>query len=79
MIQTLVSSKYQIVIPKVARQKINVKPGQKLNVYLTEDKIILSAKRIWPQDYLKDLKGLLKGIDIKSFVENERTSWESRP
>lgn len=78
MIQTSVNTKYQIVIPKAARKKIKVKPGQKFNMYLTEDKIILSTKRIWPQDYLKNLRGLLKGIDIKTFVENERASWGSR-
>jgi AbrB family looped-hinge helix DNA binding protein len=76
MIQTLVSSKYQIVIPKKVRKQISVKPGQRLNVYLAGDQIILSPKRNWPNDYLKDLRGLWRSIDIKTFVEMERNSWD---
>lgn len=76
MIQTLVSSKYQIVIPKKIRQKISVKPGQKLNVYLAGDQIILVPNRRWPEDYLKDLRGLWKNIDIKTFLDEERSSWK---
>lgn len=78
MIQTLVSSKYQIVIPKKVRKQIPVKPGQRLNVYLAGDQIILSPKRNWPNDYLKDLRGLWRNIDIKTFVELERNSWDQK-
>ena len=78
MIQTLVSSKYQIVIPKKVRQQIPVKPGQRLNVYLAGDQIILALKRKWPNDYIKDLRGLWKSIDIKTFVDEERNSWNQK-
>jgi len=53
-----VSPKYQIVIPKAIRQKLEIKPGQKLQVFQ-------SGKRI---EYIiiNDIsasRGLFKGID----------------
>lgn len=74
--ESLVSTKYQIVIPQKARKRFNVRPGQKLNVYVTDDKIILSPKRLWPQDYIKNLAGLLKIGDVDKFLETERSSWD---
>lgn len=76
MIQTSVSTKYQVVIPKAARNRLKVQPGQKLNVYVTDDKIILSAKRIWPEDYVKNLKSLLSISDVNKYLETERSSWD---
>ncbi len=78
MLQALVSSKYQIVIPKKVRKILSVKPGQRLNVYLAGDQIILSVKRRWPDDYLKELRGLWKKIDIKTFIDEERDSWNQK-
>lgn len=80
MLQSLVSSKYQIVIPKKIREKACIKSGQKLNVYLAGDQIILSPKKNWPEDYIgnedgKDLRGLWKKIDIRTFLDQERDSW----
>ncbi len=78
MLQTLVSSKYQIVIPKAVRKKISIKPGQKLNVYLIDDKIMLTPKRIWPQDYIKELRGLWKNTNPIDFLEQDRNSWDAK-
>ncbi len=74
--QTLVSSKYQIVIPKEIRKRIKVKPGQKLNIYTAGDQMILSTKMNWPEDHLKDLRGLWKNIDVDTFLKKEHASWE---
>ena len=41
MTTSLLSPKYQIVIPKVIRQTLNLKPGQKLNVTRNGDHIEL--------------------------------------
>ena len=73
--QTQVSTKYQVVIPKEVRQKIKIQPGQKLNVYTSGDQIILSTKLNWPEDHLKDLRGLWKDIDPDTFLEEEHKSW----
>jgi len=59
MTYTSVSSKYQVVIPKEVRQKIQMKPGQKLIVYEKGGIIHLV-----PQVPIKKLRGLLKGRDI---------------
>ena len=46
MIQTLVSSKYRVVIPKAIRKKVNITPGQKMSFDVIGNKIFISpAKR----------------------------------
>lgn len=79
--QTLVSTKYQVVIPKEARRKINLKPGQKMNVEVTANQIILSpskAKRQlnWPKDYIKKFGGIWEGVDVDKYIDKERNSWD---
>ena len=81
MNQTLVSTKYQIVIPKEVRKKLAIKPGQKMNVHVAGEQIILSRpvikeKLSRPEDYYKKLGGLWKNIDIDKYLEEERNSWE---
>lgn len=62
MTQTSVSPKYQVVIPKEVRERIHLKPGQKLIVYEKGGIIHLV-----PQIPLRKLKGLVKdrGIGLK--------------
>ena len=80
--QTLVSTKYQVVIPKEIRKKITVKPGQRMNIDIMGEKIVLSKheqkkKWQWPDDYYKNLKGLWKSSeDIEKYLEEEDKSWE---
>ena len=81
MNQTLVSSKYQVVIPKEIRRKIKVKPGQKLDVDVMGEKIVLSPakqtkKLKWPHDYIKLLKKDWENIDVEKYLEQERASWD---
>ena len=80
MLQTLVSTKYQVVIPKEARKKVGLKPGQKMDVAVTESKIVLSkakSKKNWnPEYYYKKLGGLWKGIDADKYLDEERNSWD---
>ena len=81
MIQTSVSTKYQIVIPKEVRKKIKVKPGQKMNINVSGQQIILSPAKTkkklnWPQDYIKTLKNPWEGEDPQKYLEEERNSWD---
>lgn len=81
MNQTLVSSKYQVVIPKEIRRKIKVKPGQKLDVDVMGEKIVLSPtkqlkKLKWPHDYIKLLKKDWENVDVEKYLEQERASWD---
>lgn len=80
--QTLVSTKYQVVIPKEARKKVGIKSGQRMNVDVIGEKVILSRiqtkKQLkWPEDYYKKLGGLWKSsADIDKYLEEEDKSWE---
>lgn len=56
MTYTAVSSKYQVVIPKEVRERMVIKPGQKLIIYERGGIIHLV-----PQVPLTQLRGRLKG------------------
>ena len=76
--QTLISTKHQVVIPKEARKKLGLKPGQKMEVEVTNHTLILSkAKKRWewPDDYYKRLKNPWEGVDVEKYLEDERNSW----
>lgn len=81
-LQTLVNVKYQVVIPKEARRKINLKPGQKMDVEVVGEKVILSKAKQkkawkWPDDYYKNLGGIWKSSeDIEKYLEEQDKSWE---
>ncbi len=62
-----VSPKFQIVIPKVVREKLKIKPGQKLQVLQFGNKI-----EFIPVRDVKELRGFLKGIDTNIEREGDR-------
>ena len=51
------SSKNQIVVPKEAREKLNIGPGQELLVLVKENRIVLVPR---PQDFADRMAGLHK-------------------
>ena len=53
-----VSPKFQVVIPKEIREKLELKPGKKLQIFSFDDRIEL----IIPKN-IKDARGFLKGIN----------------
>ncbi|MBA7554839.1 hypothetical protein ES705_47475 [subsurface metagenome] len=73
-----VSSKYQIVIPREAREKLNLKAGDKLIIKANDDKIVIYPQ---PKNYAKYSLGLGKeiwqGIDATEYVKKERETWKS--
>jgi AbrB family looped-hinge helix DNA binding protein len=64
MDQTTVSSKYQVVIPKRVRERIGLKPGQKLMAIAKRGTIHLV-----PLLELDELQGFLKGINTEGYRE----------
>ncbi|MFP4379992.1 MAG: AbrB/MazE/SpoVT family DNA-binding domain-containing protein [Candidatus Sumerlaeia bacterium] len=60
-----VSPKYQIVIPKEVRERMDIVPGQKLRVLSFDDRIELV--RVRP---MSESRGILKGLDA-SFQRDE--------
>lgn len=62
-----VSPKFQIVIPKEIRQKLEIKPGQKLQVFQSGNRIeYIIIKNI------STARGFLKGIDTGTTREGDR-------
>lgn len=64
MSQVLVSTKYQVVIPKEVRQMIGLKSGQKMTCIAKGNIIYLVPKRS-----LSALRGMAKDISIKGLRE----------
>ena len=62
-----VSPKFQIVIPKEIRQKLEIKPGQKLQVFQSGNRI----EYIIIND-ISTARGFLKGIDTEIEREGDR-------
>ena len=62
-----VSPKYQVVIPKIVREALRLRPGQKLQVIEYEGRIELI-----PDRDIGELKGFLKGINTEFKREEDR-------
>jgi AbrB family looped-hinge helix DNA binding protein len=60
-----VSPKYQVVIPKVIRERAGISPGDTLQVLSFDDRIELVRTRP-----MRDMRGFLRGLD-PSFVREE--------
>ena len=71
------SSKNQIVIPREARVRLQVEPGQQFLVLVKEDRIVLIPR---PSDFVTRTAGLHKevweGIDADDYLQKERESWD---
>jgi len=66
MPQTVVSSKYQIVIPKEVRTKIDLEKGQVLQVVVRNGVIMLV-----PDRPLAELRGFVKGMESSDLRDKE--------
>jgi AbrB family looped-hinge helix DNA binding protein len=74
MAEATLSSKNQIVIPREAREALQLKPGDKLIVTAHAGKILILEK---PKSYSKAIRGLVpRGYYGKDYVRQERQSWE---
>ncbi|HLZ40388.1 MAG TPA: AbrB/MazE/SpoVT family DNA-binding domain-containing protein [Candidatus Sulfotelmatobacter sp.] len=73
MAEATLSSKNQIVIPREAREALQLKPGDKLLVRVLSGKIVILEK---PKSYSKAIRGLVRQRYEKEYVRKERESWE---
>ena len=64
--EVTISSKYQIVIPREARDRAHLVPGQKLVVQVKHGQI-----KLIPVRPMEELIGFVKGINIEGFREEE--------
>ncbi len=62
-----ISPKYQVVIPKEIRQKLDLRPGQKLQIIEFGNRI-----EFIPIKNIKEARGILKGIDTSIERDGDR-------
>ncbi|HEB63853.1 MAG TPA: AbrB/MazE/SpoVT family DNA-binding domain-containing protein [Gammaproteobacteria bacterium] len=67
MLSVTVSPKYQVVIPKEVRESMGIVSGQKIQMLTYRNRIELI-----PIKPMKNLKGLLKGIDTDVDRDDDR-------
>ncbi|OGX60724.1 MAG: AbrB family transcriptional regulator [Omnitrophica WOR_2 bacterium RIFOXYC2_FULL_45_15] len=60
--ESVLSSKYQLVIPKQVRKQLDLKSNQKIE-FLVKDRMIT----LIPERPLKEMRGYLKKMNIKGF------------
>jgi len=72
MPQAKISQKYQIVIPKEAREEMHVGAGDFLIVESLHGVTVLIPK---PKKIGRALRGLSKGLYSKGYLADERKSW----
>lgn len=73
MAEATLSSKNQIVIPREAREALDLKPGDKLLVIVRGGDVLVLQK---PKSYHKAIRGLGRGLYPKDYLRKERESWD---
>ncbi len=68
MATVTVSPKFQVVIPSQIRKSLGLQPGQKVQVFVYENRI-----EMVPVKPVKHYRGFLKGINTTVKREKERT------
>ncbi|HTW59762.1 MAG TPA: AbrB/MazE/SpoVT family DNA-binding domain-containing protein [Terriglobales bacterium] len=72
MPEAKLSSKNQIVIPREAREALDLKPGDKLLITTVGGRIIVMER---PKSYRAALAGIARGLYPKDYLRKERGSW----
>jgi AbrB family looped-hinge helix DNA binding protein len=71
-----VSSRYQISVPRIARERLNIQSGDRLLVDVQDGLLILIPQ---PQDYVAHLAGLYREVwadlDTTAYLNEEREAW----
>ena len=75
MKRVTLSSKNQIVIPREARERLGLRPGDRLDVTVDEERIVIERS---DEDLSESLRGLLRRYygDVRDYLAAERDSWE---
>jgi len=60
------SSKFQVVIPQDVREKLDLKPGQKIAV-IEKDGVL----HLIPQRPIKEMRGFVKGVETSKLRDEE--------
>ena len=70
MAEATLSSKNQIVIPREAREALNIKAGDKILISIVGGKVLVLEK---PKSYHRAILG--RGKYPKDYLKKERASW----
>ena len=73
MTEATLSTKNQIVIPREAREALQVKPGDKLVVVVRGESVIVLQK---PKSHHAAIRGLARGAYPDGYLRKERRSWD---
>jgi AbrB family looped-hinge helix DNA binding protein len=75
-----VSKRYQIAVPAIARQLLNIQRGDRLLVDVQDGILLLLPE---PENYTEALSGLHKeiweGTDTQEYIDQERNEWNNSP
>jgi AbrB family looped-hinge helix DNA binding protein len=71
--EATMSAKNQIVIPREAREALQLKPGDKILVLVRGGKVLMLQK---PRSYHMAIRGIARGVYPKSYLKKERDSWK---
>ena len=73
-----VSSRYQITLPRVVRERLNIRSGDRLLVDVQDGLLILLLQ---PRDYTSHMLGLHREVwadlDAMGYLEEERGQWDT--
>ena len=73
-----VSSRYQIAVPRMARERLNIRSGDRLLVDVQDGLLILLPQ---PKDYTAHMAGLHRevwaGLDTTAYLQEERDAWNA--
>lgn len=71
-----VSSRHQISVPRIARERLNIQSGDRLLIDVQDGLLILLPQ---PQNYTDHLAGLYReiwaGLDTAAYLKEEREAW----
>ena len=77
-ISVKVSSRYQISIPSIARERLNIQSGDRLLVDIQDGLLILLPQ---PQNYTAHMAGLHRevwaGLSTATYLQEERDAWDT--
>jgi AbrB family looped-hinge helix DNA binding protein len=79
MLSVKVSSKHQIAVPSEARHRLGIRAGDRLDVEIGDDIIILRKRSARASDRLRGLGAdVWQGIDPVEYVRQLRRDWDDR-
>jgi len=74
-----VSSKNQIALPADVRRQLAIEPGDRLEVSVEDNRIVLERMPVDPLERLLNIAPeIWKGIDTQAYIDELRNEWSHR-